>query len=203
MSSVFWRRQAARNLARRIVELGDRGLDPLSRFRGHARLVVDDPGHRHSRDAGPARHIPNRCSHGFRAHPEVLSGYKPNRRGGCQRRRHPASAGAAAAELVDGDGEQQHRAARRVLVEGRHVHEAHAVVEAAHQQRADQRAEDAAAAASERRAADDRGGDGVELEEEAGAAGDRAADPRRQRDAGDAVGEPGDEEVDEDDAARP
>ena len=100
-----------------------------------------------------ARQVPN----------SVGSAFDPSHRAGA----------AAAAQLVDGDGEEQHDAARRVLVEGRHVHQAHAVVEAAHQQRAEQRAEDAAAAAGERRAADDRRGDGVELEEQAGAAADR------------------------------
>ena len=47
--------------------------------------------------------------------------------------------------------------------------------------------------------ADDRGSDRVELEEQARRAADRAADTRRQRHAGDAVAEAGDDEVPEND----
>ena len=53
----------------------------------------------------------------------------------------------APAKVVERHRQQQHHAARRVLVEGRHVHQAHAVVEAAHQQGADQRAQHAPAPA--------------------------------------------------------
>ena len=67
---------------------------------------------------------------------------------------------------------------------------------------ADQGAEHAALAAAQGRAADDRGGDRVELEEQAGAAADGSADPRRERDAGDAVGDAGQDEVPEHDGLR-
>src|SRR5262245_21994946 len=81
-----------------------------------------------------------------------------------RRRVKPARAKASAAArkadatagiLVDRLGEQQDHAARRLLVEGRDVHQAHAVVEAAHQQRTDQGAQHPPLAALERGAADD------------------------------------------------
>ena len=92
-----------------------------------------------------------------------------------------------AAELIQRHSEEEHDAARCVLIEYRHVHQAHAVVQAAHQKRAEQRAKDAAASAGERRATNDRGGDRVEFQEEAGGAADRAAHARRQRDPRDAI----------------
>ena len=53
----------------------------------------------------------------------------------------------APAEVVQRHRQQQHHATCGVLVERRHVHQAHAVVEAAHQQRTDQRAQHPAAPA--------------------------------------------------------
>jgi hypothetical protein len=72
--------------------------------------------------------------------------------------------------IIDDDGEQQHDAVRRRLVEGRDVGQANVAIEASHQQRADKSAENPAAAPRKQRAADDRGGDCVEFEEEACAA---------------------------------
>jgi len=101
----------------------------------------------------------------------------------------------AAAILVDRHGEQQDHAARRLLVEGRHVHQAHAVVEAAHQQRTRQRAQHPPLSAGQRGAADDRGSDSVELQEQSRAACHRAAHASGQGDSSDPVAEAGHQKV--------
>ena len=192
------RDEAAGDPAGSVVERGDRLLDLAACLGSNARLAVDDPRDAHRGDAGQPCHILYRRTHRPTASPccDPVSAAALS----CHRASAPKSPAriAPSSELVDRHGQEQHGAACGVLVEGRDIHQAHAVVEAAHQQGADERAEDPAPAARERGAADDRGGDGVELEEEAGTPADGAADPRRQRDAGDAVAEAGDEEVAED-----
>ena len=103
----------------------------------------------------------------------------------------------SAAEMIDGDGKQEHDAAGCVLIKDRHVHEAHAVVEASHQQRSEESAENPAATAGQRGTANDRRSDRVELKEQSRRAADRAADARRERDAGHPIAEAGDDEVPE------
>ena len=99
--------------------------------------------------------------------------------------------------MIDGHRKQQNDAARRVLIEGRHIHQAHAVVEAAHQQRPEQGPDDATATARKGCAANDCRGDRVELEEQAGRAADGPANPSRQRDPSDAVTEACDNKIPE------
>src|SRR5215217_876611 len=65
----------------------------------------------------------------------------------------------ASPELVNCDGQQEHHASHGVLIEGLDVHQAESVIEAAHQEGPEQRAEDGAPTPRQRGAADDSGGD--------------------------------------------
>jgi branched-chain amino acid transport system permease protein len=102
-----------------------------------------------------------------------------------------------ATDVINSDCEQQNDAARRILIERRHVHQAHTVVEAAHQQRSEQGADDSTTTARKRCAANDCGGDRVEFQEQACRAADRPAYPSGQCDPSDAVAEACDNKIPE------
>src|SRR5262245_40171139 len=100
--------------------------------------------------------------------------------------------------MIKRNSEQKDDTARGILEEWGDIHEAHAVVQAAHEERPNQGAENATTASGESSAANDRGGDGIKLEEQASAPRNRPADTGRQRHTGYAIGQPGDDKIPED-----
>src|SRR5260221_448713 len=118
----------------------------------------------------------------------VDSGKLDARPAGTRRDGRDLSSAASAAQLVGGDRQEQDDAPRGLLIEGRDVHEAHAVVEAAHEQGAHERAEDASAPPRERGAADDGGGARPSARHRGGGARPGAAGGRAGRGGGSAGG---------------
>src|SRR5262245_61505853 len=103
----------------------------------------------------------------------------------------PSSQSPLAVDLVEPDSEHQHRADRHLLIEGGDGEEVEAVLQYAHDQRADQRADDAGPSAEEIGAAQDCRGDGGQLvvEPRRGIAGIGAGHEQHARDPRHGAGE--------------